>query len=169
MNQAVSPHGQLLRNGELYNSDGSLAEKSQMINHFADSYNAGSFIQLLRGDSSCWNNYPMTQLLHNKAAYIPSANMNLSRSVDISANTPLIPMLHPQLGNQENNTRSYLLTNQNCRSLVMDFPSQVDDSRRDSNSLHWLFGNQNHRSSPSSNLFSNDDSSSLPDKSTYVL
>ncbi|KAM1262971.1 hypothetical protein ACFX2G_028644 [Malus domestica] len=160
MNQAVSPHGQLLRNGGLYNSDGSLAEKSQMINHFADSYNASSFTQLLRGDSSCWNNYPMTQLLHNKAAYIPSANMNLSRSVDIAANTPLIPMLHRQLGNQENNTRSYLLTNQNCRSLVMDFPSQVDDSQRDSNSFHWLFGNQNHRSSPSSNLFSNDDSSS---------
>ncbi|KAM1811474.1 hypothetical protein ACFX11_028377 [Malus domestica] len=42
----------------------------------------------------------------------------------------------------------------------MDFPSQVDDSRRDSNSLHWLFGNQNLRSSPSSNLFSNGDSSS---------
>ncbi|KAB2595028.1 transcriptional activator DEMETER-like [Pyrus ussuriensis x Pyrus communis] len=171
MNQDVSPNGQLLRNGGQYSYDGSLAEENLMINHFGGPYNAGSFTQLVRGDFSCWNNNPMTQLLHDKAAYVPSANMNLERSVDIAANTPLIPKLHPQLGNQGHNLGSYLLTKQNCstsypssnmmsRSLVMDFPSPVDNSRRDSNSFHWLFGNQNYCSSLSSNLLSNGDSSS---------
>ncbi|CAL8167286.1 unnamed protein product [Prunus armeniaca] len=169
--QTVSPNGQLQRNGGHNGYDGSLAEKNQMINHVACSYSTGSFTQLLRPDNASWNNNPITQLLHDKAAFVASADRNLSRNVDLAMNTPLIPKLHPQLGNQGNNSGCSLLNNQNCsngsyssstvmsRSLVMDFPSQVDASQTDSNSVHWLFSNQNHCSS--SNPLSNGDSSSL--------
>nr|XP_017179432.1 uncharacterized protein LOC108169807 [Malus domestica] len=212
MAQAVSPNGQLHRCGY----DGSLGENIQMINHISDSYNAGSFTQLLSDEGSSWKDNPLTQqLLHDNAAYIATANRPPSRSVGIAANTPLIPKLHPQLRNQGIDSDGFLLTNQNfnngsypsggmdiaanthlypklhpqlrnqgidsgsflltnlnCNnfsypsskvmstSLVMDFPSQVDNSPRDSNSVHWLFGDQNYCSSSNSNPLSYGDSSS---------
>ncbi|CAN6572800.1 unnamed protein product [Malus baccata var. baccata] len=255
MAQPVCSNDQLLRNG----FDESPGENIQMINHISDSYNAGSFTQLLFDEGSSWNDNLMTQqLLHDNAAYVASANRNPSKSVDIAANTPLIPKLHPQMSNQGIDSGSFLLTNQNCNhgsypwsnvgiavnthpipklhpqlrnqgidsdnfsltnqnwnngsypsssvdvatktnqipklhpqssnqgitpgsflltdqncsngsypssnvmstSLVMDFPSQVDNSCRDSNSVHWLSADQNHCSSSNSNPLSNGNSSS---------
>lgn len=112
----------------------------------------------------------MTHLLNDQAAYVASENRNLSTSVDIAANTALIPKFQPHLGNLGNSSGSFLLANQNFsngsypssmvmgRSLAMDFPSQVDNSQRYSNSVHWLYSNQNPCSS--SNPLNNGASSS---------
>ncbi|KAM1413311.1 hypothetical protein ACFXTO_025927 [Malus domestica] len=201
MTQAVSPNGQL----HICGYDVSLGENIQMINHILDSYNAGSFTQLLCDEGSSWKDNPLTQqLLHDNAACVDIAantplipklhpqlrnqgidsdsflltNQNFnsgsypSSSVDVAANTHLYPKLHPQLRNQGIDSASFLLTNQNCNnglypsskvrstSLVMDFPFQVDNSQRDSNSVHWLFGDQNYCSSSNSNTLSYGDSSS---------
>ncbi|XP_020413653.1 transcriptional activator DEMETER [Prunus persica] len=170
--QTVSPIEQQHANGGRYgySYDVSLAEKTEMVDLITGSYSPGSFTELLCSGSSSWNNDPMTHLLHDQAAYVASENRNLSTSADIAANTALIPKFQPHLSNLGNSSGSFLLANQNFsngsypssivmgRSLAMDFPSQVDNSQRYSNSVHWLYSNQNPCSS--SNPLNNGASSS---------
>ncbi|PQQ00400.1 transcriptional activator DEMETER [Prunus yedoensis var. nudiflora] len=169
--QTVSPTEQQHANGGHYgySYDVSLAEKTQMVDLITGSYSPGSFTELLCS-GSIWNNDPMTHLLHDQAAYVASENRNLSKSADIAANTALIPKFQPHLGNLGNSSGSFLLANQNFsngsypssmvmgKSLAKDFPSQVDNSQRYSNSVHWPYSNQNPCSS--SNPLNNGASSS---------
>ncbi|PRQ23979.1 hypothetical protein RchiOBHm_Chr6g0267351 [Rosa chinensis] len=167
MSPAINPIVQFPRNVGCYGVDGRLAPQNGMTNHIP-----GSYSQLLGSDSSSWNNESFTQLLlqdNAAAVYVASADRNLSRSVDIAANAPLTPKLHPQVANQRNNSSSFLLTNQNCnngsypssavmsRRTVVDFPSLFDNSQGHSNVANWLLNNENHSSS--SNLLSNGHSS----------
>ncbi|KAM5548653.1 transcriptional activator DEMETER-like [Rosa sericea] len=167
MSQAINPIVQFPRNVGCYGVDGDLAPQNGMTNNIP-----GSYSQLLGSDSSSWNNGSFMQLLlqdNAAAVYVASADRNLSRSVDMAANAPLTPKLHPQVANQRNNSSSFLLTNRNCnngsypssavmsRRAVVDFPSQFDNSQGHSNVANWLLNDENHSSS--SNLLSNGHSS----------
>ncbi|XP_050363845.1 transcriptional activator DEMETER-like isoform X2 [Argentina anserina] len=178
--QAFSPVVQFPRNVAFYGVDGGLAPKNGMTNH-----NAGSYSQYLGSDSSGWNDGSVTQLLpQDNAAAVYVASANRSRSVDMAANAPLTPMLHPPVANQRNSSSSFLPANRSCnngsypssavmsRPAAVDFPSQFNDSQGHSNVANWLLNNENHSSS--ANLLSSGYSSThiddfMPLRPSYDL
>ncbi|KAL6211493.1 hypothetical protein ACLB2K_016718 [Fragaria x ananassa] len=185
MSQAFSPIVQFPRNFGFYSVGGGLAPQNGMTNHIA-----GSYPQLLGSDSSSWNDGLFPQLLpqdNTAAVYVASANMNYSRNVDMAANAPPTPNLHPQVANKRNNSSSFMLTNRNynngsyhsspvmSRPVVVDFPSRFDVSQGHSNVTNWLLNNENQSSS--ANLLSNGDRSphisqnvfSMPLRPSYDL